>query len=70
MIEKWEYHVEKFPDMPEDDLKGLDAMLNRLGAEGWDLVQATGPFGGSGLIGNKLIFKRRIAVQSANQSNR
>jgi hypothetical protein len=68
MTTNWEYRVEQFNNIPED-VKKLNEVLNKLGADGWELVQVTGPIGASGAVGNKFYFKRPKAVQAAAQSN-
>lgn len=70
MLGKWQYRIEKFPVLPEDDVNGLKNMMDQLGSEGWEFVETTGSIGSSGLVGNKMIFKRQIIPQSTNQTNR
>ena len=48
---KWEYKYEKLPTSAGFNPVAIEARLNELGAEGWEMVQAgeTGPY---------VIFKR------------
>jgi Domain of unknown function (DUF4177) len=68
MTTNWEYLVVKFDNVSAEDAN-VAALLGKYGAEGWELVQVTGPIGASGAIGNKFFFKRPKAAQAAAQSN-
>lgn len=64
--EKWEYKVEAPSDY------GLTEKLNRLGAQGWEVVSARRASDGSSYsptFSYEIIFKRRVSVFSSGSSD-
>ena len=55
-MKKWEYKLRNFPVL----VQGIEAELNRLGSEGWELVGIV-----AGKDHNELIFKREIPEPNA-----
>ena len=66
---KWEYldRMIVFEDSEQGMLSGLDAWINGVGAEGWELVSAVPLIAPNkdgfafGTIGTHLVFKRPVA---------
>ena len=63
-MKKWEYKL-KHLHIERDGLIGVEEYLNRLGAEGWELVALVADFSG----GADAYFKRMRAAEPENQTD-